>query len=380
MKYKKRKDGRYCKQILVGYKDNGSRIMKTIYAKTIRELEQKEVQLRNEINQGKVFINDNITFGAWSEKWLETYKRNVSNNTYLMYKNCINNHIIPSIGKIQLSKLKPIQIQKGINDILEEGKIRTAEIFKATVKQIVNQAIAEGFITNNVCSNLQKIKKEHTEKRTLSDFELKCIKNTKYTDKEKLFLDIMYYTGLRRGEVLALTVSSINKENHTLTVSQSLDISQNTPIIKEPKSKAGYRDIPIPDNLYNELVKYISSRKTLYIFTSQNGSLVTRSSFRKMWESIMKKTIKTADEIIASHNMNISNSKGIEFTPHIFRHTYATNLYYAGIDIKTAQYLLGHSSLDMTLKIYTHLDNEQTQTIAKEKIQDFFSQSKVSQL
>lgn len=99
-----------------------------------------------------------------------------------------------------------------------------------------------------------------------------------------------------------------------------------------------------------------------------------------MWDSIIKKTAQTAAELISSQDIHIADNKHIKFTPHIFRHTYATNLYYAGIDIKTAQYLLGHSSLDMTLKVYTHLDNEQTNTIAKEKIQHYFSQSKVSQL
>lgn len=380
MKYKKRSDGRYCKQILVGYKDDGRRIVKTLYAKTIRELEQKELQVRNEMNQGKNFKYENITFGEWCKNWLETYKKNVSDSTYIMYENSIEKHIIPTLGSIPFSKLKPIQIQNEINSILAEGKIRTAEIFKTTIKQIVKQGVAEGFITNDICSNLQKIKKPHNEKRTLTDFELLCIKNTKYTDKEKLFLDIMYYTGLRRGEVLALTTSSINRKSHTLTVTHSLNLSQNTPKIKEPKSSAGYREIPIPDKLYAELMQYINTRKTLYIFTSQNGRLVTKSSFRKMWDSIIKKTAQTAAELISSQDIHIADNTHIKFTPHIFRHTYATNLYYAGIDIKTAQYLLGHSSLDMTLKVYTHLDNEQTNTIAKEKIQHYFSQSKVSQL
>lgn len=69
----------------------------------------------------------------------------------------------------------------------------------------------------------------------------------------------------------------------------------------------------------------------------------------------------------------------IAFTPHIFRHTYATNLYYAGIDVKKCQYLLGHSSIEMTLKIYTHLDSKRSDKEDFDKINDFFSQSKVSQ-
>ena len=380
MKYKKRPDGRYCKQILVGYKDNGSRIMKTIYGKTIKEIEQKEIDVRNNINTGKNFAKENITFGDWRKTWLNTYKRTVSRNTFSMYENSVYKHIIPSIGNINLSKLKPSHIQKAINNILDSGNTRTAQIYKMTVKQIIKQAVLEGYITKNVCDNLQAIKNTHNEKRTLTDFELKCIENTAYTDRERLFLDIMYYTGLRKGEVLALSVSDIDTAKHTINVSHSLDISKNTPLLKEPKSKAGYREIPVPDVLYIELMSYIKNRKSIRLFTTQDGALITRSAFRRMWESIIKKTTATADRINLSNTGNVNVKSKISFTPHIFRHTYATNLYYAGIDIKSAQYLLGHSSLDMTLRIYTHLDSERSNNMAREKIKNFFSQSKVSQM
>lgn len=87
---------------------------------------------------------------------------------------------------------------------------------------------------------------------------------------------------------------------------------------------------------------------------------MSRTSFRKMWESIIKKTKATANDLFFCEQKTLNEymDRTIAFTPHTFRHTYATNLYYAGIDIKRCQYLLGHSSIEMTLKIYTHLDNK----------------------
>ena len=92
----------------------------------------------------------------------------------------------------------------------------------------------------------------------------------------------------------------------------------------------------------------------------KSREILSRSSFRKMWESIIKKTKETAERLSSEKHQCISEyiNKTISFTPHTFRHTYATNLYYAGIDIKRCQYLLGHSSIEMTLKVYTHLDNK----------------------
>lgn len=80
-KYKKRADGRYCKQILVGYKPDGKRQMKTIYGKTIREVEQKERDIREQIDMG-IKVVDIITTGEWADTWLKTFKSNIAHNTY----------------------------------------------------------------------------------------------------------------------------------------------------------------------------------------------------------------------------------------------------------------------------------------------------------
>lgn len=373
---KKRADGRYCKQVVVGYRDDGKRIVKNIYGKTIKEIERKERELQGTIESGIDLSQDDITVAEWGSKWLNVYKAKVSRGTYAMYENCLRNHIIPSIGAISLQKLKPIQVQEALNYIISRGNIRTAEIYKLTIKQIVNQAVEEGIVAKSVCNKLESIRSNTEEKRVLTDFEILCISKSHYTEKEKLFLDILYYTGVRRGEALALTVWDIDKNRRTISINKSLDLTDNVPTVKEPKSEAGRRDIPIPDNLYSELIDYISRHKNTYLFTMNNGKMISRSSFRKMWDSIIRKTKETAKELTAQAATDSFLPKAdISFTPHTFRHTYATNLYYANIDIKRSQYLLGHSTIEMTLRIYTHLDNRNNSDVA-DRLNDFFSQSK----
>ena len=96
---------------------------------------------------------------------------------------------------------------------------------------------------------------------------------------------------------------------------------------------------------------------------------MSKSSFRKFWDRIIAKTKIYAD--------STKKSIGDDVTPHIFRHTYATNLYHAGIDIKTAQYLLGHSSIQVTLDIYTHLENENISN-TQDVLNKYFSQKSVN--
>ena len=83
---KKRADGRYCKQILIGYNSNGTRIMKNVYGKTIKEVEKKEHELQNKIAAGINILEDTITVGEWGLKWIEVYKADVSRGTYAMYE------------------------------------------------------------------------------------------------------------------------------------------------------------------------------------------------------------------------------------------------------------------------------------------------------
>lgn len=374
---KKRADGRYCKQILLGYNPDGTRKMKTIYGKTIKEVEKKELEVQNKIAVGVKVIEDTITIEEWGTKWLKVYKADVSKGTYVMYENCLRNHIIPTIGMVQVPKLKAIQIQEAINEIIREGKVRTAEIYKLTVKQMLKQAIEQGIIHKDVCSSLSKIKSTREEKRVLTDFEKTCISKTQYTDKERLFIDLLYYTGIRRGEALALTMRDIDRDARTLRICKSLDIRENQSVLKEPKSQAGYRVIPVPDALYDEIEQYFQKQKSMNLFTMKNGEFMSRSSFRKMWESIIKKTKETADELFFEEQQGEYKyiDRTITFTPHIFRHTYATNLYYAGVDIKRCQYLLGHSSIEMTLKVYTHLSNKYDDG-SMDKINSYFSKIK----
>lgn len=160
---KKRADGRYCKQILLGYYPDGRRKMKTLYGSTIKEVEKKERECRNMIEQGFVEEN-NITVCEWSEMWLKTYKANVSYNTYQMYSNALRNHINPVLGDILLRNVKTIQIQQLINQLIEKGNSRSAEIVRLTFKQFMRQALDEGYIYKDIVGAVKTVKHQSKEK------------------------------------------------------------------------------------------------------------------------------------------------------------------------------------------------------------------------
>lgn len=372
-KYKKRKDGRYATSFIIGYTDDGKPKRRVLYGRTILELDNKVAEFKSLQNKGIIIDDQSLTVEAWAKKWLELYKQDKAYNTYAMYKNALETHIIPQIGAIRLSALKKHNLQEILNNLVNDGKLRSAEIVRLTLRQIIHQAICQEYLYKDVSVGLSLPKHIKPQKRALTDAELELIKSANLSPKERIFLDILYYTGLRKGEALALTVGDIDLVNKTLTVNKNLVFVGNTSQIKpSPKSDAGNRTLPLPSPLIKSLAAYIKQLDNMYLFTQlTNSNLMSKSSFRRFWDDLIDKLN------IAAGGEACTRKSGIRFiapdiTPHLFRHTYATNLYYADIDVKTAQYLLGHSSIQMTMDIYTHLDDSKI-TAANSKLDNFFN-------
>ncbi len=368
-KFTKRKDGRYCTHVSIGVDSEGKPMRRTLYARTQRELEEKAAELRLQVTQGAVVADENVYLSEWAKEWIKTYKSGVAYNTRKMYEVMINAHITPNIGNIKLKDIKPHHIQRLVNDQIGEGHFRTAESILLTVRQILEKAVENNLLIKNPAVSVSMPKRVKPEKRALTDGEKSIIEAAELDLKSRAFLYVLMYAGLRRGEALALMRSDINTVENTIEINKTLIIKGNKGEIKNsPKSKSGFRTIPIPSVLSDVLKEYLAEKGSIYVFPSASGTLMSHTAFRRFWEKII-----TRLNAQAGGNDKFFVLAG-DITPHIFRHTYATTLFYAGVDIKTAQYLLGHSSISVTMDIYTHLDDSKTRT-AVEKLNQYLSPS-----
>ena len=265
-----------------------------------------------------------------------------------------------------LTAVKKHNLQQLLNSLVDQSKMRTAEIARLTLRQLFNRALEQDYIYKSITNGLTLHKRPKPKKRALTDEEVKSLQAADFNVKECAFVNILYYTGLRRSEALALTVNDIDLENKTLTVCKDLIFKVNVGEIKSlPKSDAGNRTLPLPAPLCNTLSEYLSQIDNEYLFTTATkNNLMLKSSLRRFWDGIIKKPATAYDG---------QDALADDIAPHIFRHTYATNLYKAGIDIKTAQYLLGHASIQMTMDIYTHLDDSKIIT-SEQKLNSFFDE------
>lgn len=355
-KYKKRADGRKESTITI----SGKRYH--VYGYTDAEIEeQKRALIRADENRS-LYIDQYTTFQEYAERWLELVRPNLSIRTIEMYEDAVRK-LAALIGERVLARLTRDDLQIALNT--QANHPRTQEIWYITLKQICDSAVDNDLIYKNPTKGLTRVAYKAQEKRALTDTEVKAIRSGCLDPEEQLYVDILYYCGLRREEALALSIYDINRRKWTMQIHNVLVLkSDDTSVLKEcPKTPAGDRVLPIPQPLQASLGRRLDSLKgTPYLFTRRkaSGSLHTKSSYRRMWERIVLK-LNTAAGGVNRYNKETCRTEIIVnmvpgLTAHVFRHNYATMLYNKGIPVKQAQILLGHSSVLTTLSIYTHLD------------------------
>ncbi|MDP4120980.1 MAG: site-specific integrase [Bacillota bacterium] len=352
-KHKARKDGRIRASKFIGYDKDGKEKRKYVYAHSEKELEKKMLDLNVNIVTGEFIEDDKITLGQWANLWYNNYIDGKGYKTAAMYKTAIDNHIIPEIGHMRLKDIKPMNLQGLLNRKGKEGLTRTQEIIRLTLKQMMDLAIENDYLVKNPAKKLKVTEFEKEVREPLTDTEMEIVEKANLTLKQKAFVYIGLYAGPRCGEILALTKNDI--KGGVIKIRKTTVFKGNkTELQNWPKSAAGNRDIEIVDKLKTVLDEYVKTVKGIYLFQGEKKEgLMTQAAYRCMWDSIWKKCNRAAggsSEVIAFRKI----------TSHFLRHTFATMLYYAGVDMLQAQYLLGHESPDITMKIYTHLDKKKS--------------------
>lgn len=247
-----------------------------------------------------------------------------------------------------------LTIQSIISTLASKGyATATMKQIKQIATSIMKVAVTSDLLAKNPFADVTIPVKKKTQRRALTQDEVMLITNTWKGHRVGPMAMIMLYAGLRRGEVQVLEWSDIDFDNKVIHITKACSSLKNVPIIKAPKSKAGIRDIPIPDLLMDCLTEI--RRPFGFICTSAGGKMLTESSFQVAWKSYQNYLNICAGgrNGAGPHVPRIQVIDNI--TAHMLRHTYATMLYDADVDVKSAQRFLGHADIEMTLKVYTHL-------------------------
>ena len=337
--------------------------------KTPSEAHEKAAELKLALKRGEIGISGNMSVNRWVHEWLETYKRpSIGDGQYKNYQTHINGIILPAIGAMKLDAVKDVHLQKIINSRAGKSKSDLSRL-RMTLKSIFERAYLSRLISYNPAAHLELPAAKDGTHRSITDHERATILALAETHRAGLWIKTLLYCGLRPGETRALDWRHIDFDKKIIHVSQAMKSA--TTDIGAPKSAAGIRDVPIPDKLYFLLLQNRGNPFEPVFVQPTTGKRHTQTSMRSLWTGFRRDLDISMGAKLYRNKITMS-LLAADLTPYCLRHTYCTDLQDAGVAINIAKYLMGHSSIELTSRIYTHT-TEKAIMDAAEKLNVFGS-------
>lgn len=353
----------------------------------MKEVEEKLRRAKFELGMGIDIAND-ITFGELAEIWYNIYKkpRLKSPNSQSAVLNVLNNHLLPMLSPLQVRKITAAQIQATLNQMSESSSSLQNKAMQ-TLKSIFRMAVEDGIIAKTpITMTVHTSPKPVEEKEPLNEEQTDRLLAAVAGTNAETFVRLGIFSGLRRGEILGLQWSDIDLNSQMIHVRHNALLQDGKPTIVSEKLKTANskRTIPIPSTLTDYLRSIRGQSDSPFVVPMKNGSPMSKTAYRAMWRIITMRTVKeevdplTGETYMQELGSSPRNHPDVVRTldfhvhPHLLRHTYITRLFANGVDLKTVQYLAGHSTPDVTLRVYIHYLKNQKQAEAAEKIESIF--------
>lgn len=322
-----------------------------------------------------------MKFQEFAERWLCVHSEDVCSKQ----KDCLRqavSHANRFIGDMELCDIMAYDLDLMISELHRmnpnTGKPmskRYLRLVRNTCKRIFEYAAENGLCDKNPAAN-RKIPRNapETKRRALTSEEQNLVFLTPH--RARIGALIMMLCGLRRGELIPLRWEDIDLPGKTIHVYRSVeDVNGHFQIKSGTKTDEG-RYVPIPSRLSDLLLESKSLPHYSFVCPSAHGRLHTPTSWRKMWNSYLLdlNAMYWCQQGKHFNKFDHFSSAGtpIQISAHMLRHTYATILFTAGVDVLTASKLLGHKDVKTTIAIYTHLAKEK-ETVSISKFEEYIS-------
>lgn len=314
------------------------------YGKSDAEVEKKYDDYRLAALRGEIKPKTR-KFEAVADEWWEGHEGKLSPNTVCGYRTA-KNRAVDAFGSQEVDSVTPQDVAAYLERFAKQGySQKVISNSRSVLNMIFNHAFVCGDIRQNPCAGVPMPKgKKRRPRKPAPKEDIDMIEATK---TESLFARMSYfmaYTGCRRGEAVALQQKDIDRAAATAHICKAVAYSDTRkPILKTPKTEAGDRYVDLLDNVLEILPQY-DDDETFIFFPD---GLPTKTQL----ETGLKK---------------YQTAHGLKSTAHQLRHSYASLLHSAGVDVKDAQVQLGHSTVAMTQDIYTHLEEEHRREVKKQ--------------
>lgn len=333
----------------------------TIYSSDLKELREKEKEIQKHLNDGIDYAAGQATVIALLERYIGL-KQGVRYNTRVGYNFVLNLVKQEDFGYRQIGSIKVSDAQQWIIKLHKDGRgYSTITSVRGVVKPAFQMACNEDIIRRNpfdfklvdVVPNDSKKRGAMTEEQ--QDLWMTFIREDKTYAKYYDEFVVLLGTGMRVSEFCGLTMNDLDFESRRIRVDHQLVRERSGKYyVEKTKTACGVRYIPMTDDVYQSLKNILARRKKVKLETIVDGYsgliLLDKDSKPKVAlhiENEMRWAMKKYGKLHPDQPLP-------NITPHVFRHTFCTNMANAGMDVKTLQYLMGHSDVGVTLNIYTH--------------------------
>lgn len=328
------------------------------------EAEKEMAKILVELDEGSYVEPENITLGEFLLSWLEDEcQPNLAPRSYEKYEEIMVKHIIPVLGRIPLQKLQPVHIKRYQALKLKSGRLdgkpgglsnKSVRMHIHTLSQALKYAVGLQLLKSNPCEHVKAPKVKKTNVNFLEENEVNILlRYIKEHGKawDYVFFSLAIFTGMRRGELAGLSWDDIDFKNSKIYVRRVLQRIRGQGLVLQPypKTDHGWRNIDISQQIVDLLKEHKKDQikqRLQYgegyqdnnlVFCNEDGSFVNPGSITRRFNNYLER----------------AGVKKIRL--HDLRHTHASLLLKAGVQPKVVQERLGHSSITITMDMYSHL-------------------------
>lgn len=359
----KRKDGRWQEQV----KLPGMSKPKYFYGKTQKEVRRKMAEWSQAEEEAKTKA---VLFETVADEWEKWHTDRVGYGTAQNIKPALEEAKAWFSGR-NVGDIYADEITEFLEEVAGRGySKRTVQARKSVLNMIYRYAIGRRITKNNPTQAAELPTGLSSTKREPPTAEQMEHIREGFCKPFGLFPMLQLYTGMRRGELLALEWEDIDQERNVIKVNKAIEFINSTPHLKSTKTDAGEREIILLD----ELKQMLPNPGKGLVFPGKDGGYMHGYEYRYQWANWCA-SVGLAVERKDSGKRGADRYE-VLVTSHQLRHYYATLLYEAGVGVKDAQTLLGHSNVQTTLNVYTHISKRQKDTTA-DRLNKFLCQTSV---
>lgn len=320
---------RYLFDVNLGYRADGSRIRTTVRAKSIKEGRKKVSELR--LGQKYVIENDSMLFSEAYDLFVLDRKNRHYSRTSLDNIEFIYRKEYTRFENVKLNKIKDVDLLEWRNYLNKKLAIDTVRTRESALNAFFNWCIKKKLLNDNQYTYIDRIKKQKTKIDFYTEEEFEQLLEVINNDVDKVKIETLFYTGLRKGEFCGLSIYDLDERNNCLNLSHTVKSTRENGvhITDRFKNENSKRIVPLP--------RWLTPRLKTVLESSKYPFLHDYTTLGRTIQKYMKKA-----------NLH-------EIRVHDFRHSYASMLIAKGVDIYTISQMLGHADIKTTINTYGHL-------------------------